>query len=236
MNEAAVLPEKSALALRHLGTFDASADIGEDDLVFDAPGVEAVTSCCAGIVLPTGDAARAATLLAAGANCVFLGEAALLDSGAVEQLVARHGGARIGIFAPLRRQSVSWAFETVSNADFKVVAPSLCDPAWEVLKADGSATGTLALWWLAAMRDLGASRFLVQTEISDDTDLNLCAGLVEAFGEAVWLAPRDEAAPCLADWVAFGQCRRIALPTALFARRAELLPDAFAPSVVLEAA
>ena len=129
--------EGSALAIRRWLAFDDDADIEPDDFVFDAPGVEAVAALCAGIVLASGDEQRAATLIAAGADCVFLGEAALLDSCVVDRLVTAHGMERVGIYAPLRRQTVSWSFETVSNADFKTVAPSHCEPAWEVLRADG---------------------------------------------------------------------------------------------------
>jgi hypothetical protein len=207
-------PDMKSPAIRRLVRFDpaAAGDVGAADFVFDAPGVEAVAAECAGIVLTDGNAMRAATLLAIGAPCVFLGQAALLDSALVERLAAAHGGARIGIHAPVKRQGVSWSFETVSNADFKTVAPSFCEPAWEVLKADGTPTGTLAAWWLAAMRDLGATHFLVRADIGDDTDLNICAGLVEEFGDALWLGPLDDPAPVLADWVAFGRCRQLALP------------------------
>lgn len=209
------VPEESALKVRRCLTFDDTAQVDGEDLVFDAPGVEAVAALCAGIILASGDEHRAATLFAAGADCLFIGEAALRDSTAIERLVAAHGADHIGIYAPLRRQSVSWSFETISNADFKTVTPSHCEPAWEVLRVDGSGTGTLASWWLAAMRDLGASRFLVQVDIRDDTDLNICAGLIEEFDAALWIGPLTDATPQLADWIDYGQCRRLALhPTA----------------------
>ena len=217
------VPDAPALVVRRCLTFDDAAQVDGEDLVFDAPGVEAVAALCAGIVLASGDEHRAATLFAAGADCLFIGEAALRDSTAIERLVAAHGTQHIGVYAPLKRQSVSWSFETVSNADFKTVTPSHCEPAWEVLAADGSATGTLASWWLAAMRDLGASRFLVQVDIRDDTDLNLCAGLIEEFDTALWIGPLTEAAPQLADWVDFGQCRRLALRPAAYAHYTSLL-------------
>ena len=129
----------------------------------------------------------------------------------VDRLVARHGAERIGIYAPLRRQAVSWSFDTVSNADFRVVTPSFCEPSWEVLRADGSGTGTLAAWWLKAMRELGAGSLLVRADITDDTDLNLCATLVEEFGAALWLGPLQGKIPSLADWVRYGQLRQLAL-------------------------
>lgn len=214
--------EKSALTVRRWLAFDDDADVGPDDFVFDGPGIEAVAALCAGVVLPDGDEQRAATLIAAGADCVFVGEAVLQDSAVVDRLVAAHGKERIGIYAPLRRQTVSWSFETVSNADFKTVTPSHCEPAWEVLHADGRGTGTLAGWWLQAMRELGASRFLVRVDIHDDTDLNLCAGLIEDLGDALWIGPLLEPAPQLADWVDFGQCRQLALSAAIHAQCLEL--------------
>ena len=82
----------------------------------------------------------------------------------------------------------------------------------------GSGTGTLARWWLTAMRELGASRFLVRVDMLDDTDLNLCAGLVEELGDELWIGPLQEPAPKLADWVDYGQCRQIVLPAAAHAQ------------------
>lgn len=210
--------QKSALAGRRLCRGDEAPDPIENDLIFDAPGVEAVASFCAGIVLEAGDEVRAATLLSAGAQCVFVGEAVLRDSGIVERLVSAHGGECIGIYAPARRQSVSWSFETVSNADFSTITPSVCEPAWEVLTAAGEPTGTLLHWWLNALRDLGATQFLVRADIADDADLNICAGLVETFGAQLWLGPLTDAAPRLDDWIVYGQCRQLVLPPALHAR------------------
>lgn len=215
--------QELALALRRWLVWDGAAEVGVDDFVCDGPGVEAVAALCAGVILTEGDEQRVATLFAAGADCVFVGEAALQDSSAVERLVAAHGAQRIGIYAPLGRQTVSWSFETVSNADFKTVTPSHCEPAWEVLRADGGGTGTLAPWWLKAMRELGATRFLVRVDIRDDTDLNLCAGLVEDLGDALWIGPLQDTAPRLAEWVDYGQCRQLALGAAAYAHCNALL-------------
>lgn len=205
--------EKSVVVTRHLRQFAEAdgASIGADDLVFDAPGVEALADACAGIVVVDGDEPRVTTLLNIGAPVVFLGEAALRDSGIVQRLAAAFGSERVGIYAPVQRQSVSWSFETVSNADFRTVTPSHCEPAWEVLLADGSATGTLVAWWLGALRDLGASRFLVSVAINDDTDLNLCADLVERYGDVLWLEPLAGGEVPLADCIRYGQARQLAL-------------------------
>lgn len=220
-----MVQEKSALVLRRWVAYGGDCELAEDDFIFDAPGVEAIASLCAGVILASGDEQRATTLLASGAPCVFVGEAALDDSTVIDRLVAAHGSERIGIYAPVRRQSVSWSFETVSNADFKTITPSHCEPAWEVIKADGGGTGTLASWWLGALRELGASRFLVRVDICDDSDLNLCAGLVEQLGAALWIGPLLEAAPRLADWVDYGQCRQLVLPAPLHAQRDSLFGE-----------
>jgi len=205
--------EKSAVVTRHLRQFaDAdAASIGADDLVFDAQGVEAVADACAGIVLIDGDEQRATTLLNVGASVVYIGEAALRDSGIVQRLAAAFGSERIGVHAPAQRQSVSWSFETVSNADFRTVTPSHCEPAWEVLLTDGSASGTLVAWWLGALRELGASQFLVSVAVNDDTDLNLCADLVERYGDALWLEPLAGGEVPLADCIRYGQAQQLAL-------------------------
>jgi imidazole glycerol phosphate synthase subunit HisF len=209
--------EKSAVVVRHLRQL-AEADaalIGADDIVFNAPGVEAVADACAGVVLAQcderGDEQRATTLLNIGAPVVYIGEAALRDSGIVQRLAATFGPERVGVYAPAQRQSVSWSFETVSNADFRTVTPSHCEPAWEVLLADGSPTGTLVAWWLGALRDLGATQFLVRVAVNDDTDLNLCADLVERFGNALWLEPMAGGDLPLVDCTRYGQARQLAL-------------------------
>lgn len=181
-------------------------------------------------VLRHGDEAGAATLLEAGAPRVLLGEAVLGDADLPLRLAARFGPDRVGLFVPARRMAVSWSFDTVSNADFRVVTPSLCEPGWEILRANGSATGIRVDWWLGEMKKRGISTALVQVDIVDDTDLNLCAGLVEELGEGLWIAPGGEVEPALADWVRYGKATRIALPPALFERRAGLLGELLAPA------
>jgi hypothetical protein len=214
----------------------------------DAPG--AVFACdgpdlgndlapLAGVVLPAEGEARAAALLDTGAVRVFVGDAALRDAGVVERLVSRFGGERIGVYVPARRMEVGWSFETVSNADFRVVTPSVCEPCWEILRADGSRSGTRVHWWLGEMIKRGVSATLVRVDIRDDADLNVCAGLVEDFGERLWLGPLADPAPALADWVAYGKLARIVLPPALYARREQLLPLAAPgsePPSIVEAA
>lgn len=224
--------EKSALVIRRLMTCDMAkaSEISPNDYLFDAPGIEAIAAECAGVVLTAGGEERAATLLANGAPFVFLGEAALIDSEALVRLAQLNPG-RVGVYAPVRRQPVSWSFETSSNADFKTVTPSVCEPAWEILKADGSPTGTQAGWWLKAICDLGASQFLVQANVRDDADLNVLAGLVEDLGETLWISPRDGERLPLTDWIAYGHCYQLALTERDYERQAELIGEFLQPPI-----
>lgn len=176
------------------------------------------------VVLGAESEATATSLLDGGAQRVFIGEAALRDSGVVERLLQRYGASRIGLHVPVQRQSVSWSFETESNADFSVVTPSLCEPTWEVLHANGESSGVRAAAWMEAMRQLGVQTLLMRADICDDTDLNLCAGMVETLGNTLWVAPLHDAAPPIADWIRFGQATQIALPVGLYHQRHALLP------------
>ena len=213
-------------------TADAAKMPAEAELLFrfDEPGRVSLGHDGSAMILRHGDEARAAALLEAGAPRVLLGEAVLSDAELPLRLAARFGPERVGLFVPARRMAVSWSFDTVSNADFRVVTPSLCQPGWEILRADGSASGIRVGWWLGEMKKRGISTVLVQVDILDDTDLNLCAGLVEDLGEGLWITPGGQADPALTDWVRYGKATRIALPPALFERRAVLLGDLLTPT------
>lgn len=176
------------------------------------------------VVLGAESEVTAAALLDGGAHRVFIGEAALRDGDVVGRLLKRFGPARIGLHVPVRRQSVSWSFETESNADFSVVTPSLCEPTWEVLHANGESSGVRAAAWMEAMQQLGVQTILMRADICDDTDLNLCAGAVETLGDKLWISPLHDAAPPIADWIRFGQATQIALPIGLYHQRHALLP------------
>lgn len=165
----------------------------------------------ASVVLHSGGLARARILLKRGARQVLLGEAALLDSGVVETLSREFGTARIGLWVPAQRMATSWALDSYSNEDFSCITPSLGAPAWEVLKSDGSGSGTDALWWVGQMLARGACSALVAVDMHDDDDLNICAGMVERFGTALWLTPLAKATTDLEDWVRFGQARNLAI-------------------------
>lgn len=178
----------------------------------------------AGVVLGAESEAVATSLLAAGISKVFVGEAALRNAGVVDRLLKRFGAARLGLHVPVQRQAVSWSFDTRSNADFRVVTPSLCEPAWEVLEADGAPSGIRANEWIDAMLQRGVQSVLLRADMGDDTDLNLCAGMVETLGSKLWIAPLHDPAPAIADWISYGQVTQLALPDALYRRRHELLP------------
>jgi hypothetical protein len=204
--------------LRCLAPAGGTPDHARDTYLFDSPALDAgALAAAAGIVLTREGPARATELLAAGARRVLLGEAALLDSSIVAALATAFGGERVGVYVPARRLEVNWSFDTISNADFKVLTPSVGAPAWEALRADGTCTGTQALWWIGEMLKLGASEALLCVDIRDDADLNLCADCVERFGDRVLIGPLADAAPALDEWVRYGHARRLALPPALYA-------------------
>jgi len=188
--------------------------------VFDG-GLPHYPAGIAGVVLPCERFARAAQLLASGVAKVYLGEAALRDSSVVEQLSSQFGSARVGLYVPATRMEVSWAIDSVSNADFKFMAPSACEPCWEILDHAGTRTGTHAGWWIGEMLARGASSALVQVRLADDADLNIYAGLVERFGDRLWLAPSGATRAEIEAWMREGTVRQLALPAELYADMAQ---------------
>lgn len=166
----------------------------------------------ASVVLRSAGLERARELIARGAERVLAGEAALLDGGLIEAMVREFGAGRVGIWAPVQRLEVSWTLDIHSNADFRCVTPSCAKPAWEVLKSDGSRSGTDAGWWLGQMLARGASLALLGADIADDSDLNLCAELVEQFSARLWLTPLENPEADLLPWVKFGQARNLVIP------------------------
>ena len=195
----------------------------ERSLVCDSAIPAAALSGLEAVVLQRQTAERARGLLARGARRVLLGDAALIDPDLVGRLAREYAPERVGLYIAARRKPNRWSFDTTSNADFKTVTPSVCEPAWGVLRSDGTATELNAYHWAAAMVRAGATSALVQVDLADDDDLNICAGFVELLGERVCFAPATQTAPALYDWVAFGQARSIALPPLVYARRKALL-------------
>ena len=164
---------------------------------------------------PVGGEAGIRAILDAGAQLVFIGEDALLDGTLVERLASEYGSGRIGLHVPVRRMLVNWSMDCDSNADFRVMTPSVCEPCWEILRADGSRSGTHAGWWLGEMFRLGASQALIQVDMADDTDLNILAGLTERWGDRLWLAPLTDPAPDFSAWVELGGARQLAASEAV---------------------
>jgi len=187
-----------------------------EQLAFD--GDPLASGSAAGIVLERGSESRARELLGAGAARVYLGEAAFRDSAVLERLAAEFGPERLGAYAAARRMPVSWTLESVSNADFRYLTPSRCDPCWEVLSAAGEGTGAEVGWWLGEMSGLGAGSLLLRADLADDTDLDILARLVERLGDRLWFGPLEDARPALSDWIEHAGVRRLALPHALLGR------------------
>jgi hypothetical protein len=165
------------------------------------------------VAMGAGSEARAAELLALGAARVLLGELALLDSAAVERLVAEYGGERIGIWVRSARSVSSWSLDAEApTAGFKCMLPSMGVAGWDVLKDDATATGTDAEWWIAQMLERGVSLVLVSNDLQDE-DMNICATLVLNHGDKLWFATRLDPHADLEPWVRWGQVRQLVLPT-----------------------
>lgn len=189
---------------------------GEPAFVCDCSELPGDPAFIEGVVLRRGGPEQARGLLADGAPRVYLGEAALLDGSIVGKLAAEFGGERIGVFIPAKRMQVSWSMDSDSNADFRVMTPSVCEPCWEILRADGARSGTHAGWWLDAMFASGATSALLGVDVRDDADLNILADLTERWGQRLWLAPLEDATPDLGAWVGLGGALRLAVPEPIY--------------------
>jgi hypothetical protein len=219
-------PEQAATAaspvtVRRIGA-GSPAPGTEPAFLFDGPDLPADLSAVCGLLLPSQGEDRARALLARGSPGVYLGEAALIDSGVIERLARDFGAQRIGVYVPARRMGVSWNLDRVSNADFKVMTPSVCEPCWEILMADGRRTGTIASWWIGEMFKLGASAALVRADIRDDADLNICAVLGEQCGDRLWMGPLEDEDSRFAEWVSLATVRRLAVPENVYYANAQL--------------
>ena len=164
------------------------------------------------IVLERGDEARANELLILGAARVLLADAALLDSAVIGRLAQQYGTERVGIYLPTKKMEVSWAIDYISNEDFNCITPSYGKASWVVLMSDGSETGTDVVWWVAQMLELGATSVLIGVDMQDN-DLNICAELVENYGDKLWFTPLHQPDADLEPWVRYGQVRQLLLPS-----------------------
>lgn len=129
----------------------------------------------------------AGALLDAGYRGVLLGDAAVHDPGVAQRLVARYGGARVGVAVGAARLQVSWSLDTDSNPDFRIMRPTHAVPDWELVLESGARTGVSLAWWLGRMFERGISRAVVDVDVNDDADLNILAGLVDSFGDRLAL-------------------------------------------------
>lgn len=166
----------------------------------------------ASVVLPNQSGERARELLILGAARVLLADASLMDSSLIGQLATEFGSERVGVWVPAKRMEISWTLDSVSNADFKCLTPSIGKPGWEVLKSDNSRTGTEVGWWIGQMLLLGASVTLVSVDMEGEADFDSCAELIERFGERLWLTPLHDREPDLQSWVQYGNAGNLVLP------------------------
>lgn len=156
----------------------------------------------------------ARSALEGGATRVFLSGTSARMGDIVARLASDFGAERLGVWADVAPMEVRWRLETESNADFKTLAPSMPEPCWEMLAADGTRTGHRVDYWLERMFDSGATAALVRTDLAtyDDRDLNVCAGLVERFAERLWMTPASAAECSLDEWTRYGHASRFVLP------------------------
>lgn len=164
------------------------------------------------VVLETGGLARARMRLEAGASQVLLGDTALHQLALVRAAVEEFGRARTGVWVPARRAPVSWSLDSDSNCDFKCMVPSNPQARWDVLRADRLQAGLDVRRWVEKLLAQGVGTVLLAVDMQDDRDLDVCAGLVEEFGPALWFSPLDQPAGDFASWVEYGQVRRLVLP------------------------
>ncbi len=164
------------------------------------------------VVSPRGEGERIASLLAAGAEQVLLGESALRDAAVVTAAVERHGPERIGVWLPVKRAVRQWGFDTTSNADFSVVTVANPLPRWLALLADGTVTDVDALWWARQMVAAGCATVLVSVQNPEDGDLLACAEMSEVLGQRFWLDAGSDDTEELRFWVRYGHARNLVLP------------------------
>lgn len=164
------------------------------------------------LVLERGGLGQARARLAAGVHRVLLADAALRDASVMRSALAEFGAGRVGAWLPAKRMAVSWALDSQSNGDFKCMVPCNPQARWEVLGSDRQPTGTPAEGWIEQLVQMGVSTLLVSVDMNDERDLDLCAGLIERFGDRLWFSPLDATDADVASWVEFGQVRQLVLP------------------------
>ncbi|WP_298830576.1 hypothetical protein [uncultured Piscinibacter sp.] len=164
------------------------------------------------LVLGKGGLGPARARLRTGSRQVLLADAALGDVSVFSAAIVEFGAARIGAWLPARRMAVSWALDAQSNGDFRCMVPSHPEARWELLSSDRQGTGIEVGGRIEKLVQLGVTTILVSVDIQDDRDLDLCAGLMERFGQRLWFSALDAPDADFAPWVEFGQVRRLVLP------------------------
>ncbi|WP_420475168.1 hypothetical protein [Noviherbaspirillum sp. ST9] len=203
-------PNPSIISLRRWGHPNETA-FTDAVFAFDSETLPRDLSS-ASIILRTDGLARARMLLQAGAKQVLIGEAALLDSTLIATLASEFGKDRVGVWVPAQRIARNWTLDNhACNADFCCITPSGGAPAWEILRSDGSGSGTDVQWWTAQMVERGAATVLVAADMHDDDDLNICAGMAECLGGAFWMTSLKSPTIEMEDWVRYGQARNMAV-------------------------
>ncbi len=209
--------------------------VGDVCFVEDGPGLPESLARL-NVAMGEGGEARADELLARGAERVLLGDLALEDSSAVERLVAQHGGERIGLWVRSVRAVSSWTLDAETpSAGFKCMLPSMGIAGWDVLKNDGTSTGTDAEWWVGQMLERGVSQVLVSNDLQDE-DMNICATLVLKHGDKLWFSPRLDPHADLEPWVRWGQVRQMVLPATNVRDETEIARISAAAMVVVDEA
>lgn len=179
--------------------------------IVDAPGLP---DSLDGLIVVTDsrDEAHIGQLLARGAQYVLVGELALLDGLAFERLLAELGSARLGVWVRAVRNEIIWSLaDEAPNAGFKCMQPSMGLPGWDILRADGSTTGTDAEWWIGEMLGKGIAMALICIDMQDE-DMNICATLMLKHGAALWFSPLHQPEVDLEPWVRWGKVRQLVLP------------------------
>lgn len=207
--------------------------VGDMCFVEDGPGLPESLSRLS-VAMGTGSEARVDELLARGAERVLLGNLALNDSSAVERLVAQYGGERIGLWVRSARAVSSWTLDAETpSGGFKCMLPSMGVAGWDVLKNDGTSTGTDAEWWIGQMLERGVSLVLVSNDLQDE-DMNVCATLVLNHGDKLWFTTRLDPHADLEPWVRWGQVRQMVLPTPNMRDEAEIARISAAAMVMVD--
>jgi len=181
------------------------------DFILDKGDVtEDIDGCY--VVSPMADRTHIEALMAAGARQVLIGEAALLDSKLVSDVVKQYGGECIGIWLPVRRASANWSLDRESNADFSFVSISTPLARWMALRNDGSLTDVDALWWAGEMLKAGCSSVMVSVDDPQDDDLLACAEMSEIAADHFWLDTGSADVEELRFWVKYGHVQQLIVP------------------------